>query len=165
MEECPICMENLQFKNRKIHTTACKHSFHAMCFKKVRGGTCPCCRAVLDDVDSKIKKIKYEIKELNAHFIEDKRRGKILLSQKRKEISWLKNNLKEQKKFLKDGVLINSAVWIIGCKEEVTRIEEEINSVFNFTVSAEKTYTIMMTHYANLLNKRKINLSELLQNV
>jgi hypothetical protein len=76
MEECPICMENLQFNNRKIHTTACKHSFHAMCLKKVKGGTCPCCRAVLDENKVEIAKIKDDIKSINDDFMEDKRRCK-----------------------------------------------------------------------------------------
>jgi hypothetical protein len=82
MEECPICMENLQFNNRKIHTTACKHSFHGMCIKKVK--MCPCCRAVLDDSVSKIAKIKDEIKELNAKFISYKRCGKRILKTHKK---------------------------------------------------------------------------------
>jgi hypothetical protein len=165
MEECPICMENLQFKNRKIHTTACKHSFHAMCLKKVKGGTCPCCRAVLDDVDSKIAKIKDDIKLINADFKEEKRTGNLILSNNRKKTSLLKNNLKEQKKFLKDGVLINTAVWIIGCKEEITKIEQEIKSVFLNSVLIESEYTRMMTSYENLLIERKNSLSELLKNV
>jgi hypothetical protein len=158
-------MENLQFKNRKIHTTACKHSFHAMCFKKVKGGTCPCCRAVLDDVDSKIAKIKDDIKLINADFKEEKRTGNLILSNNRKKTSLLKNNLKEQKKFLKDGVLNNTAVWIIGCKEEITKIEQEIKSVFLNSILIESKYTRMMTSYENLLIERKNSLSELLKNV
>ncbi len=110
MEECPICMENLQFKNRKIHTTACKHSFHAMCFKKVKGGTCPCCRAVLDENNVKIAKMRDTIKEINQSFIRDKRRGKALISGKKKQTILLKKKQKEQEKDLKDGVLINNEV-------------------------------------------------------
>jgi hypothetical protein len=126
-----------------------------MCFKKVKGGTCPCCRAVLDDSVSKIAKIRDDIKSINAGFILDKRCGNSLLSSNRKKTSLLHNNLKEQKKFLKDGVLINSAVWIIGCKEEITKIEEEIKSVFLNSVLIESKYTRMMTYYENLMIEKK----------
>jgi hypothetical protein len=46
-------------------------------------------------------KIKDDIKLINADFKEEKRTGNLILSNNRKKTSLLKNNLKEQKKFLK----------------------------------------------------------------
>jgi hypothetical protein len=55
-----------------------------MCLNKVKGGTCPCCRAVLDENKVKIAKMRDTIKEINQSFIRDKRRGKALISGKKK---------------------------------------------------------------------------------
>jgi hypothetical protein len=47
MEDCPLCLEGLQGRKRKIHVTACGHSFHGKCFNKVKTNECPCCRGAL----------------------------------------------------------------------------------------------------------------------
>jgi hypothetical protein len=163
MEECPICMENLKFNNRKIHITACKHSFHAMCLNKVKGGTCPCCRAVLDENKKKIAKIKDEIKLINEYFIRDKKRGKELISEKKKQTILLKKKQKEQEKDLKDGVLINNEVWIIARKEEIVKTKDEMIKAFASIIIIESRYPIMMAHYEDLLREKKNTLSALLK--
>jgi hypothetical protein len=163
MEECPICMENLKFNNRKIHITACKHSFHAMCLNKVKGGTCPCCRAVLDENKKKIAKIKDEIKLINEYFIRDKKRGKELISEKKKQTILLKKKQKEQEKDLKDGVLINNEVWIIARKEEIVKTKYEISDLVANTHYFESRYPMMIKAYNDLLREEWIILNALLR--
>jgi hypothetical protein len=163
MEECPICMENLKFNNRKIHTTACKHSFHAMCLNKVKGGTCPCCRAVLDENKVKIAKMRDTIKEINQSFIRDKRRGKALISGKKKQTILLKKKQKEQEKDLKDGVLINNEVWIMARKEEIVKTKSEISDVVANTHYFESRYPMMIKAYNDLLREEWIILNALLR--
>jgi len=163
MEECPICMENLKFNNRKIHITACKHSFHAMCLNKVKGGTCPCCRAVLDENKKKIAKIKDEIKLINEYFIRDKKRGKELISEKKKQTILLKKKQKEQEKDLKDGVLINNEVWIIARKEEIVKTKYEISDLVANTHYFESRYPMMIKAYNDLLREEWSSLNALSQ--
>jgi hypothetical protein len=163
MEECPICMENLKFNNRKIHTTACKHSFHKMCLNKVKGGTCPCCRAVLDENKVKIAKMRDTIKEINQDFIRDKRRGKALISGNKKQTILLKKKQKEQEKDLKDGVLINNEVWIMARKEEIVKTKSEISDVVAITHRLESRYPMMIKAYNDLLRKEWSSLNALSQ--
>ena len=74
MEDCPICLEALKFNNRKIHVTECNHSFHDMCFKKLKARTCPCCRSAIEQhISSVIVILKLELKELEKNLKIDKK--------------------------------------------------------------------------------------------
>jgi len=82
-EACAICLDVLNFKNKKIHTTSCGHRFHETCFEKLKntvktvtlptGGTvehkilsCPCCRTEIDPtLKQKIKDIRVALKEVS----------------------------------------------------------------------------------------------------
>jgi hypothetical protein len=134
-----------------------------MCLNKVKGGTCPCCRAVLDENKKKIAKIKDEIKLINEYFIRDKKRGKELISEKKKQTILLKKKQKEQEKDLKDGVLINNEVWIIARKEEIVKTKYEISDLVANTHYFESRYPMMIKAYNDLLREEWSSLNALSQ--
>lgn len=63
-EKCGICLENLNFHNRKIHLTECNHRFHLSCFRGIKQLKCPFCRSNIEpDIYQKIKNLKCEIRQ------------------------------------------------------------------------------------------------------
>jgi hypothetical protein len=103
------------------------------------------------------------IKELNQSFIRDKRRGKALISGKKKQTILLKKKQKEQEKDLKDGVLINNEVWIMARKEEIVKTKSEISDVVANTHYFESRYPMMIKAYNDLLREEWIILNALLR--
>lgn len=81
---CAICLEDLKFNNRKVHTTECNHNFHELCFKKIKADNCPCCRGMILRNKSSLKcEVKFNIRELKSKFkIDKKELGDILLVSK-----------------------------------------------------------------------------------
>ena len=104
MEECPICLEALKFNRRKVHVTDCNHSFHEMCFKKLKTRTCPCCRTVIEqNINSLIKNLKLELKELEKDFRNDKKMAASMINDAKKKPMLMKVLEKMEKKILQDG--------------------------------------------------------------
>jgi len=163
MEECPICMENLKFNNRKIHTTICNHKFHEMCFKKVKGGTCPCCRAAFPlGITIVISNIKAEIKDLKIIFQRMRKTRKSLISEKKKTITALVKEEKVQNKFLitylgltlSNGFLSNGvdfALWESEQKDKIEKIQIDMMKQYDKMVSAQLEFSIMIEYHDELL--------------
>ena len=115
MEECPICLDNLKGRC-KTHTTECNHTFHAKCFAKIKGTSCPCCRAVFPkDKKAKIVDMKYEIKTTVEQYNGFKQQTKKLFMDRSKEMNARQKELNTEIKKLqtmvksvKVGSLINS---------------------------------------------------------
>ena len=70
--ECPICYEIIGKKNQCV--TACGHSFCTKCLLSAynRNGTCPCCRAVLnEDNDLNNKKNSDDEEDLDSEISDE----------------------------------------------------------------------------------------------
>lgn len=81
-EVCPICIEKLNFRNKKIFTTCCNHQFHEACIEKIKevletttlpSGEeieetvfpCPCCRTPIDPtIKQQIKQRRESLKRI-----------------------------------------------------------------------------------------------------
>jgi hypothetical protein len=161
MDECPICMENLQFKRRKIHTTACNHKFHTMCFKKVRGVTCPCCRAsIIPGVDIVIRKTQGIIKEINAEYVLNKKKGKAEILKLKKELSLLKKIQKEIIRDLKKGVIEDTLSVIFGLKKHQIEINKRILDCVRSIIFYETQFPVMVKFFEGLLFEKHAILFE-----
>ena len=82
IEVCPICIEKLNFRNKKIFTTCCNHRFHEGCIEKIKevletttlpSGEeieeyvfpCPCCRKPIDPtIKQQIKTRRESLKRI-----------------------------------------------------------------------------------------------------
>ena len=68
---CAICLNKLQHRNRKLHTTVCGHVFHETCFEKLNADQelrCPYCRTETPPlVKQQINIFNHSIKELVEH--------------------------------------------------------------------------------------------------
>jgi gluconate kinase len=162
MDECPICMENLKFNNRKIHTTSCNHKFHEMCFKKVKNGACPCCRAIIPlGIAIVISNIKTEIRDVKSAFTINKKMRKDKIAAKSKIISTLRKEETTEKNVL--AAMIKTALskrqaddldvvlWISSQEERIKRMEKERERHFLKIVMIESTYPIMINYYSDIL--------------
>jgi hypothetical protein len=168
MDECPICMENLKFNNRKIHTTSCNHKFHEMCFKKVKEGACPCCRAIIPQgIAIVISNIKTEIRDVKSALTMNKKMGKDEISAKNKIISALIKEETLEKNVL--AVMIRTALsngqaddldivlWVSSQEEKIKKMEKERKSHFLKMLLIQSEYPRMIDYYNDLLsNKAKL---------
>ena len=173
MDECPICMENLKFNNRKIHTTDCNHKFHAMCFSKVKGGACPCCRAVIPQgISMVISNIKKEIKDVKYALKCDKKLAKDMLSEKYKISSTLRKKEEEAKKLLSARLKVvvklenglfndfDTAVWISTQEDLIRNMEKERKDHFFKVLLIQSEYPRMIEFYSDILSKKTELLEE-----
>jgi hypothetical protein len=62
---------------------------------------------------------------------------------------------------LKDGVLINTAEWIIYIKKRITKIEGMITSTLNYVVAWEIERNELFKENEDLLIDKKRSLSEI----
>lgn len=67
-ESCAICLDNLQYRKKTIHTTECGHRFHESCIEKIKKNEgelhCPCCRSVIQPlIKQQIENVKNEMKQ------------------------------------------------------------------------------------------------------
>lgn len=60
-QDCPICLEEMKVRS-KTCTTACNHTFHTTCFRKLKITKCPSCRAdVIPDIHHQKRIVKLAI--------------------------------------------------------------------------------------------------------
>jgi hypothetical protein len=168
MEECPICMENLKFNNRKIHTTVCNHKFHEMCLKKVKNGACPCCRAALpQSLSIIISNLKTEIRDVKCAFKMNKKIGEDLISAKNIKILALNADEKMEEKLLSSrlkemlsnglGNDLITVLWVSSQEDKIRNIKKAQEEQFIEVVGIKSEYPRMINHYSNLLlNKTKL---------
>jgi hypothetical protein len=141
MDECPICMENLKFNNRKIHTTSCNHKFHEMCFKKVKNSACPCCRAVIPQgIAIVISNIKTEIRDVKIALTINKKMRKDKISAKNKIISNLRKEETFEKKILahmlktamSNGLAddFDIVLWVSSQEDKIKKWRKNVNVIF-----------------------------------
>ena len=51
-EECPICLQEMTDKKKRIELTNCGHYFHKACLAKCHKNTCPSCRTEISPIDN-----------------------------------------------------------------------------------------------------------------
>ena len=171
MDECPICMEALKFNNRKIHTTGCNHSFHAMCFKKVKSGACPCCRAVIPQgISIVIANIKKEIKDVKYALKFNIKLGRKFKSDNHKNLAMLVKKENEEKKLLSDRVKdalckglgddFDTVLWVSTQEEKIKVIEKERQKQYIKIVLLESDYPRMIEYYNKKILEKTTLLDE-----
>lgn len=150
MEYCPICLDELNVRKRKICTTECNHKFHVLCFKQLKTKTCPCCRAILpENINSIICNLMCDIKQMNTYI----EYGKITASDYKSKAKIMIDLHKEKL----NELLKNNIQWV---REEINSIQEKIEyAIIELSIMEEeweKTYKL----YVEVLLEKKDLLRE-----
>jgi hypothetical protein len=110
----------------KLHTTECNHTFHTKCFAKIKGGSCPCCRAPIPkDKKCKIVDMKNEIKQIQEQYKLHMEDSKRIVSDRSKELKATHTELKNEIKKLQIIVkIVGRGSWIDSVKSQTDKINE-----------------------------------------
>jgi 3-oxoacyl-ACP reductase-like protein len=139
-----------------------------MCFKKVKEGACPCCRAIIPQgIAIVISNIKTEIRDVKSALTMNKKMGKDEISAKNKIISALIKEETLEKNVL--AVMIRTALsngqaddldivlWVSSQEEKIKKMEKERKSHFLKMLLIQSEYPRMIDYYNDLLsNKAKL---------
>ena len=163
--ECPICLDRM---TDKLHTTECNHTFHTKCFAKIKGGSCPCCRAVLPkNKKGKIVDMKNEIKEILEQYklhMEDTKRIVYDRSRELKAThTELKNEIKKLQTMVKsinEGSLINSVKSQTDKINELTALLENRKRIVR---SSENRILDCREHFEPIIEAKKYILTEFIR--
>jgi Ring finger domain len=160
--ECPICLDTM---TDKLHTTECNHTFHTKCFAKIKGGPCPCCRAVCPTKKTKIVDMKNEIKRIKEQYklhMEDTKR---IVSDRSREMKATHTELNNEIKHLQiiivnigEGSLIDSVKSQTDKINELTALLENKKRIVR---SVENRILECKDHFETMIALKKYELQVL----
>jgi hypothetical protein len=140
---CAICLEVLEFNNRKLHITECNHKFHRICFQKIIGNQCPCCRGtIMRDMNSLKYEAKKKMKDLKVQFKKEKKdlNAVMFLSKKKikQSITYLKLTSDELNILVKSDLILRNATLLM---KKTDMIHVLTTDIYKEKLFLDKTHT------------------------
>lgn len=163
MEDCPICLDKLNGRC-KVHTTECNHTFHTKCFAKIKGGLCPCCRAVFPkDKKTTIADMKKIIKETEEQYKLFKQENKKIVAERFKDENIAHNELKKattRLQILVTNVSGYSFDSIIIQTEKIKALTRLFDEQKRFVRLAKKRSIDCNEYFSGIIEQQKYTLND-----